>query len=60
VHAKLAAAIAHHHGAIPCETTAIDAAQPERSQPRKELGRISGRGIERECELVVWPRQQPA
>jgi hypothetical protein len=60
VHAKLAASIAHHDGAVPRETTAIDAAEAERSQPREQLGRVPRRGIERECELVVRPREQPA
>jgi hypothetical protein len=60
VYAKLAAAIAHHHGAVSRETTPIYFGQAQRSQPREQLGRVAWRGIERECELVVRPREQPA
>ena len=60
MHTKLAAAIAHHDGAISRETTPIDPAQPERSQSREQLGRMPWRGIKRERELVVRPREQPA
>jgi len=60
VHAKLATSIAHHDGTISRETATIDPAQPEGSQPREQLGRIPWRGIEREGELVVRPREEPA
>jgi hypothetical protein len=60
VHPKLAAAVAHHHRAIPRETTAIDANETQPAQPREQLGRVPRRGIELEGELVVRPREQPA
>ena len=60
MHAKLATAIAHHYCAIPSNTTAIDAGQPERAKTREQLGRVSWRVLKSEIELVLRPRQHAA
>jgi hypothetical protein len=60
VHAELAPAVAHHHGAVPRQAAPVDAHETERPKARQQLRRIARRRVEREIELIMRPRQQPA
>jgi hypothetical protein len=51
VHPQIATAKAHHHVAVPREATPRDPAQSQPSETRKQLVRVTRRGVEVECEL---------